>query len=53
MRYLLDLGDGEPPISCRDAHQALLLARLWVSYHTGKPAVETPAESPRAAPPSA
>jgi hypothetical protein len=40
MTYLLDLSDGRPPIRCRDAHQALLLARLWVAYATGQPAVQ-------------
>lgn len=42
-RYLLDLGDGQPAIECRDAHPALLLARLWVAHETGRPAIESPA----------
>ena len=40
MVYLLDTGDGQPLIVCRDAHQALLLARLMVAYRTGAPARE-------------
>jgi hypothetical protein len=40
LTYLLDTGDGSPPIACRDAHQALLLARLMVAFHTGTPARE-------------
>jgi hypothetical protein len=35
----LDLGDGSPLIPCRDARQALLLARVFVSITTGRPAV--------------
>ena len=39
MRYLLELPDGTR-IPCRDAHQALLLARVFVAIETGRPAVE-------------
>ena len=35
MRYLLDLGNGSPPLSCRDDAQALQLARLFVALTTG------------------
>lgn len=38
----LDLGDGTPLIRCRDACQALTLARLYVALHTGRPAIESP-----------
>lgn len=31
MIYYLDLGDGGPLIPCRDPHQALWLARVWVA----------------------
>lgn len=47
MVYVLDIGNGHPPIPCRDAHQALLLARLWVAFTTGAPAEELPAPSQR------
>jgi len=40
MTYLLDLGDGSPLIRCRDQHQALSFARLWVAFCTGAAAVE-------------
>jgi hypothetical protein len=36
----LDLGDGTPPARCRDAQQALLLARVYIAILTGKPAIE-------------
>jgi len=42
MIYSLDLGNGTAAIPCRDAHQALLLTRLWVAYATGTPATEGP-----------
>jgi hypothetical protein len=31
MTYYLDLGDGGPLIPCRDPHQALWLARVWLA----------------------
>jgi hypothetical protein len=42
MRYLLYFGDGSEMVRCRDAHQALQLARLFVAWQTGQPAKETP-----------
>lgn len=39
MPYLLQLPDGTL-IPCRDAHQALLLARVFVACETGRAAVE-------------
>ena len=40
MTYLLDLGDQGPLIRCRDAQQALLLARVFVAHQSGTPAIE-------------
>jgi hypothetical protein len=40
MTYLLDLGDGCLLIPCRDAQQALLLARVYGAYQTGTPAID-------------
>ena len=37
MAYYLDLADGGPLIPCRDAHQARLLARVYVAITTGRP----------------
>lgn len=39
MVYRLDLGTGAPVIVCRDAAQALALARVFVALATGRPAV--------------
>jgi hypothetical protein len=42
MRYLLDFGDDSEMVRCRDAHQALQLARLFVAWQTGQPALLSP-----------
>lgn len=50
MRSYLDLGDGSPLIPCRDGHQALQLARVYVAIMTGRPATVrslTPSEKTR------
>ena len=36
MTYYLDLGDGGPLIPCRDPHQALWLARVWVALYVAQ-----------------
>lgn len=34
---LLDLGDGRPPIPCRDSEQAERIERLWLAFHQTTP----------------